>query len=77
MIDAVNVRLEEHSRRIDRLEESRPAVIAAHVDELRQDVLDLRREVTSLKRSFYTFALSITGSTILLSFTAFQVWGQS
>lgn len=75
MIDAVQVALADHARRLADLERTQPAVIAAKVEELGKDVLELRDEMRALKRALYGLAFSIAGGAVLFAFTAFQIWG--
>ena len=87
--DAVLVRLEravttleDHGRRLTSLEDVRPAVLAAEVRELREDIAEVRAELRDVRdelkanrRSLYTVALSVAGGAITFAFTAFQIWG--
>jgi hypothetical protein len=65
----------EIARRLGELEKHHPAVIAEQLQNIKTDVIDLREEVTGLKRSFYTLAISISSGAVLFAFTAFQLWG--
>ncbi len=56
-------------RRLDRLEELEPAVIASRVNDLADDV-------RALKRAFYTFAFAVVSSSILFAFTVFALIGK-
>lgn len=55
-------------RRLERLEQLEPAVLAERVHLLADDV-------KSLKRAFYTFAFSVVASSILFAFTVFALIG--
>jgi hypothetical protein len=74
-MEAMRARVEDHGRRLDALEASQPAVIAAQVQNLAKDVEDLRDEMRALKRALYGLAISIAGGSVLFAFTAFQLWG--
>jgi hypothetical protein len=68
-------RTDELVRRLDGFEKHHPAVISEQLGNLRDDVEELREEVTALKRSLYTLALSITAGAVLFAVSAFQVLG--
>lgn len=55
-------------RRVDKLEELEPAVMAERVNAL-------SKEVQALKKAFYTFAASVAGSAVLFAFTVFGLLG--
>jgi hypothetical protein len=69
-------RTDELVRRLDGLEKHHPAVLTEQLGNLKADVLELREEVTGLKRSLYTLAVSISSGAALFAFTAFQLWGR-
>lgn len=52
-----------------RVEELKPEVMAFELGELRKDV-------TALKRAFYTFAISVVGSSVVFAFTVFALLGR-
>jgi hypothetical protein len=70
------VRTDEIARRLGELERHHPAVTAEQLLHLKADVIELRDEVTGLKRSLYTLAVSISSGAALFAFTAFQLWGR-
>jgi hypothetical protein len=51
-------------------------VLTEQLGNLKADVVELRDEVTGLKRSLYTLAVSISSGAALFAFTAFQLWGR-
>jgi len=57
-------------RRLERIEEVKPDVLA-------DNVKSLSDEIKSLRRSFYTFAFATVGSAILFAFTVFSLLGNS
>lgn len=59
----------ELARRVDALEELKPAVLAERVANLSEDV-------KALKRAFYTFAIGAVGSSIGFAFTVFALLGR-
>lgn len=75
MTDAVRVRLDEHSRRLDALERTEPAVIANQVRELRTDVQELREEVKANKRAQWALASAIVIGALSIAATAIQIAG--
>ena len=62
-------RMDEHDKRLDRLEKFEPAVMTSKLTELDKDV-------TALKRAFYTFAFGVVGSAIIFAFTVFALLGK-
>lgn len=67
--NGVGWRLADLDRRMKRIEELKPEVMAFEVKETRDDV-------RALKRAFYTFAFSVVASTILFAFTVFALLGR-
>ena len=61
--------VDEHTRRLEKLERFEPAV-------MRQKIEDLGQDVSSLKRAFYTFAFGVVGSAIIFAFTVFALLGR-
>jgi len=61
--------VDEHARRLEKLERLEPAVMRQKIDDLSQDV-------SSLKRAFYTFAFGVVGSAIVFAFTVFALLGR-
>jgi hypothetical protein len=57
------------TRRIEKLEDLQPAVLAERVDNLSEDV-------RALKRAFYTFAISAVASSITFAFAVFALLGR-
>lgn len=57
------------ARRVDRLENLEPAVVA-------QQVKDLADDMRALKKAFYTFAFSVAASSVLFAFTVFALLGR-
>lgn len=74
-VNAVRVQLDEHSRRLDALERTEPAVIANQVKELRADVHDLRDEVKANKRAQWALASAIVVGAVSVALTALQIAG--
>jgi hypothetical protein len=68
-------RTDELARRLGELERHHPAVIAEQLAHLKNDVNELRQQVTGLTRSLYALAFSITSGALIFAFTAFQLWG--
>jgi hypothetical protein len=60
--------VENLDKRVGRLEQFEPAVMS-------QQLRDLDRDVTSLKRAFYTFAFGVVGSAVMFAFTVFALLG--
>ena len=52
-----------------KIEDLKPEVMAYELGELRKDVI-------ALKRAFYTFALSVVGSSVVFAFTVFALLGK-
>jgi hypothetical protein len=75
-IARIAARTDELVRRLDGFEKHHPAVIAEQLRNLKVDVIELREEVTGLKRSLYTLAVSISSGAALFALTAFQLWGR-
>jgi transposase-like protein len=73
--DVFQVRLDEHHRRLSELERTQPAVLAAELRELRNDLAEVREEQRATKRALYTVALSVAAGAVTFAFTAFQIWG--
>lgn len=69
--------LEDHERRLEAIENVAPAVIAAEVRGLRSELRDQKKELQATKKAFYVLALSVTGGSLTLAFTAFQIWGSA
>lgn len=67
--NGVAFRLSSLERRVDDLEDLRPAVIAERVSNLSTDV-------QALKRAFYTFAVAAVGSSVGFAFTVFALLGR-
>ncbi len=61
-------RLGDLERRLTRIEDLKPDVMASELG-------NIRDEVRGLKRAFYTFGFSMVGGALLFAFTAFQVFG--
>lgn len=61
-------RVDDLGRRVSRLEELKPEVVA-------YEVSSLRDEVHGLKRAFYTFAFSVVGSAVVFAFSVFALIG--
>ena len=61
-------RLNWLERRVERIEELEPAVMA---DRLKT----LAAEFSALKRALYTFAFSVLAGVIVFAFTAFSLFG--
>lgn len=49
-------------------------VIQRDVSEIRNDVLEQRDETRSLRRSFYTLAVSIMGGSVLFAISVFELF---
>lgn len=62
-------RVRELERRLDRVDDLKLDVLAERVVEMREDV-------QSLRRAFYTFAFSVVGSAIVFAFTVFGLLGR-
>lgn len=73
--EAVQVRLEEHHRRLTNLERTEPAVIATEVRELRSDLQELRDEVRANKRAQWALASAIVVGALSIAVTAIQIAG--
>lgn len=58
----------ELQRRLGKIEDLEPAVLAAQV-------AILSAEVRELKKAFYTFAFSVVGAAVLFAFTVFALLG--
>lgn len=63
-------RVRDLARRVELLEEAKPEVVAFEVRTLRSDF-------NALKRSFYAFAFSVVGGSLLFALTAFRFFGGS
>lgn len=72
VIDAVQTRLEDFGRRIERLENTEPAVTASEVKGLKEDMAEVKQKVTAMTRALYGLALTVAGSALIVAFTA---WG--
>ena len=59
--------------RMERICEDVP-VIARDITEIKTDVLEVRDENRSMRRAFYTLALSIVGSSIIFTFSVFELF---
>lgn len=64
-------RYEEIARRLGDIESTKPLVLAERLSTLHESVRLLSDEVRTMKRAFYTFALSITASAVLFALTIF------
>lgn len=64
----VEFRLRELERRMGRVEDAtaQVPVIQRDIAEIRTDVIEVRDENRSMRRAFYTLAVSIVGSSVLL-----------
>lgn len=56
-------------RRVKKIEDLKPEVMSYELTELRKDV-------NSLKRAFYTFSFSVVGSAVVFAFTVFALLGR-
>lgn len=54
--------------RVKKIEDLKPEVMAYEISEVRKDV-------NSLKRAFYTFSFSVVGSAVVFAFTVFALLG--
>lgn len=59
----------ELSRRIGKIEDVKPDVLAEKIAALGEDV-------QSLKRAFYTFAVSAVGAAVVFAFSVFALLGK-
>lgn len=57
------------ARRIDHIEQYEPAVMAS-------ELKNLREELQSLRRAFYTFAFGVVASSIVFAFSVFALLGR-
>lgn len=64
-------RLEELLRRVVEIESTKPAVLSERLQNVTEAVRLLSDEVRTMKRAFYAFALSVTGSAVLFAVTIF------
>jgi hypothetical protein len=62
-------RLNDLTRRVQKIEDLKPEILAYEVAELRKDVI-------AMKRAFYTFAFSVVTGSILFAFTVFALLGK-
>lgn len=62
-------RMRSVESRLDKIERLKPEVMAFELSELRKDV-------TALKRAFYTFAFSAVGASLVFAFTVFALLGR-
>ena len=88
VIDAVQIRLDDHHRRLTDLEQTRPAVIAQQMRDTRDDVNEIKKSIEkldakiddragSMVKALYVAAVSFAASTVGLSLTAYLIWGSS
>ena len=68
MSEGIPFRVGALERRVDKLEELEPAVVA-------NEVQNLARDVRALKFAFYTFTFGVVGSAIVFAFTVFALLG--
>ncbi len=73
--EAIQVRLDEHARRLSNLERTEPAVLAVEVRQLRDDVHDLREDLKANKRAQWALAVSILLGALSVAVTASQIAG--
>lgn len=69
-------RLRELERRMGKVEDATASipVMARSIQEIEKDVIEVRDENRSMRRAFYTLALSIVGSSILFALTVNQLF---
>lgn len=81
---SIAVRVTGLERAVNRLETLEPAVVKQQVQDLRDDIIELRGElrtsvarveakVDSQTKALYTAALSFAGGSLLFAFTMFQL----
>ena len=63
--------IDEMRRRLDTLERLEPAVQKQRIDDLRDDVTDLKNEMRSVRRALYTMGASVLTASILFAVTMF------
>lgn len=68
-------RLTSLERRVEKLWDLKPEVVAREVEELNTDIKELRDELRGVRRALWGFGLSIASAAIIFAFSAFQVWG--
>lgn len=72
-VDALTVRVDDHGRRISRLEndldQNTPKVLASEIHNLREDIREARAEVRGLRRTVITFAFTVAVAAIGLALT--------
>jgi hypothetical protein len=62
-------------RRVEYLYNLEPAVMAAEVKGLREEMRDVIDELRGVRKALIGFGLSIAAGAIVFAFTAFQIWG--
>lgn len=63
-------------RRVDKLENLEPAVVAERVKGVADEIRDLRGEFKAVKRALYAFAISVSLGAIGFAFTVFSLLGR-
>jgi hypothetical protein len=69
------VRLANVERRLEKLYDLEPAVLAHSVRDLHEDVQDLRDEMRSLRRAVVGSAITVAVSAVGFAFVVMQTWG--
>ena len=73
--NGVSWRLGSLEHRVQRLEDLDPSVVRQQVQDVVQDVRDLRDDFKAVKTALYTAALTFAGGAILIAVTAWQIAG--
>ena len=73
--EAVQVRLEEHHRRLSELERTQPAVMASELREVRADIREINDKLTASTRAQWAVAMAIVVGSLSIAVTAIQIAG--
>lgn len=65
-------RIQRIERDIAEIQKSKPEVMANELSHVQRALAEVRDEVRTMKRAFYTFALSVSGSAVLFALTVFM-----
>lgn len=74
-VDALAQSVHDLGRRVGRIEDAAPAVLASQLHDLKKDVAELADDVKGLRRILIGFAITVAASATGFAITVLLVWG--